>query len=157
MKDQDFNPELDLVLEREVAVSPELLFEAWTVPEHVKHWFTPKPWETIDCEIDLRPGGLFKTVMRSPEGNEFPNEGCYLEIEPGRKLTFTDALGPGFRPKGEGFMTATVTFEATATGTRYRAVAKHADVENRKKHEDMGFLDGWGKALDQLVEYALKL
>ena len=49
---------------------------AWTTPEHLKKWFTPAPWTTVDCEIDLRPGGIFRTVMRSPEGQEFPNVGC---------------------------------------------------------------------------------
>ena len=53
--------QLDLVFERIVDVSPELVWAAWTTPEHLKHWFTPAPWKTIDCEIDLRPGGLFRT------------------------------------------------------------------------------------------------
>lgn len=74
------DPELDLLLERSVDVPPSLIWVAWTTPEHLKKWFTPAPWQTIDCEIDLRPGGAFRTVMRSPEGQEFPNVGCYLEI-----------------------------------------------------------------------------
>src|SRR4029077_16465362 len=83
---------LDLLLERVVDVPPELVWAAWTVPEHVKQWFTPAPWTTVDCEIDLRPGGIFRTVMRSPEGQEFPNVGCYLEIIKSRKLVWTVAL-----------------------------------------------------------------
>jgi uncharacterized protein YndB with AHSA1/START domain len=74
------DPRLDLLLERVVDVPPELVWAAWTVPEHVKKWFTPAPWTTVDCEIDLRPGGIFRFVMRSPEGQEFPNVGCYLEV-----------------------------------------------------------------------------
>lgn len=57
-------PELDLVFERTVEVAPELVWMAWTQPEHLKHWFTPAPWTTVDCEIDLRPGGIFRTTMR---------------------------------------------------------------------------------------------
>ena len=64
------DPQLDLVFERIVDVSPELVWAAWTTPEHLKHWFTSAPWKTIDCEIDLYPGGLFHTVMCSPEGQE---------------------------------------------------------------------------------------
>lgn len=71
------DPRLDLVIERIVDVPPELVWKAWTSPEHLKPWFTPVPWKTVDCEIDLRPGGMFRTVMRSPEGQEFPNVGCY--------------------------------------------------------------------------------
>jgi uncharacterized protein YndB with AHSA1/START domain len=56
------DPRLDLVLERVVDVAPELVWAAWTVPAHVKKWFTPAPWKTVDCEIDLRPGGIFRTL-----------------------------------------------------------------------------------------------
>ncbi len=64
------NPRLDLLLERVVDVPPDLVWAAWTVPEHVKKWFTPAPWRTIDCEIDLRSGGIFRIVMRGPEGSK---------------------------------------------------------------------------------------
>ncbi|MEX2445944.1 MAG: SRPBCC family protein [Dehalococcoidia bacterium] len=154
---QQINPALDLVLEREVEVPPEKLWAAWTQPEHVKHWFTPAPWQTVDCEIDLRPGGQFHTVMRSPEGEEFPNDGCYLEVVPNERLVFTDALLPGYRPATEPFFTAVVLFEPTATGTKYTAIAIHRDEAGRAQHEEMGFLEGWGTALDQLVAYAQTL
>ncbi len=154
----EVNPKLDLVLERVVAVRPELVWKAWTQPEHLKKWFTPKPWETIDCKIDLRPGGIFSTTMRSPEGQVMPEDpGCYLEVVENQKLVFTDALGPGYRPKGGAFMTAIILMEPEGSGTRYIAIAKHADPESRKKHEEMGFYSGWGTALDQLVALAPSL
>jgi uncharacterized protein YndB with AHSA1/START domain len=151
------NPATDLVLERVVDVPPELVWEAWTRPEHIAHWFTPAPWKTIACEIDLRPGGRFDTTMRSPEGQDFPNSGCFLEIIPGKKLVFTDTLLPGFRPAANPFMTAIVEIIPEGKGTRYRATALHKDEETRKKHEEMGFHDGWGKALDQLVIFVKTL
>jgi len=91
--------------------------------------------------------------MRSPEGQEFPNLGCYIEIVPGEKLVWTDALLPGFRPSEKPFFTAVVTIEPHEKGTRYQAVAIHRDEAGRKSHEEMGFHDGWGKVLDQLVAY----
>jgi uncharacterized protein YndB with AHSA1/START domain len=148
-----FNPELDLVLEREVDVPRELVWAAWTQPEQVKVWFTPRPWTVSHCEIDLRPGGRFNTTMCSPEGQEFPNAGCYLEVVPNERLVFTDALTTGFRPSGKPFMTAVVTLEARGSATFYRAHVMHADEAARKQHEEMGFLTGWGKALDQLVAH----
>lgn len=124
-------------------------------------WFCPLPWNTIDCEIDLRAGGIFRTVMRSPEGQLFPNTGCYLEVVPNERLTWTNALLPGYRPnvldttcgdeQAQFFFTATVAFASHRSGTRYTATVIHADEEGRKKHADMGFHEGWGKALDQLV------
>ncbi len=147
------NPELDLVLERDIDVPVELVWEAWTTPEHFKHWFCPKPWTVSHCEMDLRPGGVFNTTMRSPEGQEFPNEGSVLAVEPLRHLVFTDALLAGFRPAPKPFFVGVLSLEKIAKGTRYTAMAIHGDAETRKKHEEMGFHHGWATALDQLVEH----
>jgi uncharacterized protein YndB with AHSA1/START domain len=150
---------LDLLLERIVDVPRELVWRAWTTPEHVKKWFTPAPWTTVDCEIDLRPGGIFRTVMRSPEGQTFPNIGCYLEIVENERLIWTNAVAPGYRPNespaacpGESFyFTAVISLEPHGNGTKYSALVMHADAGSCKRHEDMGFRDGWGAALDQLI------
>jgi uncharacterized protein YndB with AHSA1/START domain len=148
------DPKLDLVLDRVIDVPRELVWTAWTQPEHVMKWFTPAPWTVTDCEIDLRPGGIFRTVMRSPEGEEFPNVGCFLEVVRNERLVWTDALLPGYRPSENPFFTAIVTMEPRGKGTHYTAIAIHRDESGRKKHEEMGFHDGWGKALDQLVAHA---
>jgi uncharacterized protein YndB with AHSA1/START domain len=151
------DPKFDLVLERIVDVPPHLVWAAWTTPEYVKKWFTPAPWQTIDCEIDLRPGGIFRTVMRSPEGQEFPNIGCYLEVLENKKLVWTAALKPGYRPQnasGAVVFTAVILLEPHGGGTKYTAIVIHGDEEGAKKHADIGFYDGWGKALDQLVALA---
>ncbi|HTI69227.1 MAG TPA: SRPBCC family protein [Candidatus Limnocylindria bacterium] len=151
------DPRLDLVLERIVDVPPELVWAAWTTPVHLKKWFTPAPWVTVDCEIDLRPGGIFRTVMRGPEGQEHHVAGCYLEVVKNERLVWTDALAPGYRPSEKPFFTAIIKFEPHGTGTKYTAIAIHKDEETRKNHEQMGFHDGWGKALDQLVAFARTL
>jgi uncharacterized protein YndB with AHSA1/START domain len=153
------DPGLDLVLERTIDVPPRLVWSAWTQPENLKKWFTPAPWQTIDCEIDLRPGGIFRTVMRGPEGQQMENSGCWLEIVEHRKLVWTGALGPGYRPRatppGSFLMTAILTFEPHGSnGTKYTALVVHADEVARRQHEQMGFHAGWGKALDQLVALA---
>jgi uncharacterized protein YndB with AHSA1/START domain len=148
-----FNPETDLKLERILDVPPELVWKAWTTPEHLQQWFVPKPWTITHCEIDLRVGGVFATTMRSPEGQEFPNPGgCYLEIIENRKLVFTDALQPGFRPAATPFFTAILELEPHGTGTKYTAYALHRDTEGREKHEQMGFHEGWGMVAGQMVE-----
>lgn len=147
------DPRLDLVLERVIDVPRDLVWAAWTQPEHVPHWFAPRPWTTTECEIDLRPGGIFRTVMRSPEGKDFPGVGCFLEVVPNERLVWTDALLPGYRPAENPFFTAILTLEARGKGTRYTATAIHRDEATRKRHEEMGFHQGWGQVLGQLVEY----
>jgi uncharacterized protein YndB with AHSA1/START domain len=147
------NPKLDLVLERTLDVPRELVWTAWTTPKHIREWFVPKPWTITDCEIDLRPGGVFRSVMRSPEGQEFPNIGCYLEIVPNERLIWTDALLPGYRPAENPFFTAILSLESQGSGTRYTAIALHRDEDGRKKHEEMGFQEGWGTVVNQMVDY----
>lgn len=152
------NPELDLVLERIIDVRPSLVWLAWTRPEHLVHWFTPAPWKTVACEIDLRPGGRFHTVMQSPEGEDHRNDGAYLEVVPEKRLVWTNAVVEGFRPNPErddlGFrFTAHVLIEPAGKGTKYTAVVMHAEPAAKKKHEAMGFFEGWGAACDQLVAH----
>lgn len=147
------NPKFDLMLERDIDVPVELVWEAWTTPVHLKEWFCPKPWSVTECQIDLRPGGVFNTTMRSPEGQEFPNDGSVLAVEHLRHLVITDALLAGFRPAPKPFFVGILSLEKIAKGTRYTAMAIHGDEETRKKHEEMGFHHGWAVALDQLVEH----
>ncbi len=152
------NPELDLVFERRTELPPEAIWSAWTQPELLMPWFCPRPWSVSDCEIDLRPGGLFRTVMRSPEGQAFPNIGSYLEVVPNRRLVWTNALAPGFRPVSRESIadffpfTGIITLTPDGSGTRYHARVLHGTIDDRDKHAAMGFEEGWGKAFDQLVE-----
>jgi uncharacterized protein YndB with AHSA1/START domain len=150
-----FDPDLDLRFERVVDVAKEAVWKAWTDPRHIVRWFTPAPWKTIDCAIDLHPGGRFYTVMQSPEGDAFPNEACYLDVLEHRRLVWTDALSRGFRPavvpSGGFTMTAVIELSDHEGGTLYRATALHENKSAREQHAAMGFESGWGKALDQLV------
>jgi uncharacterized protein YndB with AHSA1/START domain len=147
------DPARDLVLERQVKVPAEALWRGWTDPALLKLWFCPLPWRVTEAEIDLRPGGAFRTVMEGPNGERQAEEaGCYLEIQPFRRLVWTDSLGPGFRPRTNGFLTAFIGFEPLAGGgTGYRVIVKHETEEARRRHADMGFEQGWGTAFDQLV------
>ena len=145
---------LDLVLERELDITPEQVFKGYTNPELLRQWFCPKPWSVAEAKIDLKPGGQFLTIMQSPEGDKFPNEGCFLEIIPNKKLVWTNLLLSEFRPAPaiDLMVTCTILLEACNGKTFYKAIASHRNEEERKKHEAMGFQQGWGMAADQLVQ-----
>ena len=152
------DPARDLVLDREIDVPAAALWACWTRPALLERWFCPLPWRATEFVVELRPGGRFASVFRGPAGESVPNAGCFLDILPERRLAWTDAMTEGFRPAAAPFMTGIVTFDTIAGGgTRYRAVALHADAQARARHEAMGFHEGWGKATDQLAALARTL
>jgi uncharacterized protein YndB with AHSA1/START domain len=148
------DPKLDLMVERVVRVSPERAWAAWTEPEHLRQWYAPEPGVISQCEIDLRPGGVFRFVPRQPDGTENPFTCCYLEVVPYHRLVWTDALLPGYRPAPNGFFTGVMTLERKGDATLCRAAALHRNEAERDHHAEMGFYDGWGTVLDQLCAYA---
>ena len=155
----------DLIVERTLDAPRALVWKAWTTPEHLRKWWAPKPYETPECEMDLRPGGIFYTRMTGPDGFDFRGTGCFLEVVEGEKVTWTSALGAGYRPNdlgpsvcGNFPFTATVTLEDAGDGkTLYRAVAMHANQADREAHEKMGFNEGWGTVAGQLGAVAAGL
>lgn len=146
----------DLVLVRDTYVPRAILWKGWTQSKYLVRWFTPTPWVTTEAQIDLRPGGAFRTVMRGPEGQGHDSTGCILDVVANERLVWTSALGAGFRPQASYSMpfTAVLTFADHAGGTRYTARAMHGNAEDTAKHAAMGFEVGWGKAFDQLVALA---
>ncbi|WP_343714671.1 SRPBCC family protein [Inquilinus sp.] len=147
----------ELVLTRLIDAPREKLFRAWTEPELMKQWFTPRPWTTPVIEVDLRPGGANLIVMRGPDGTEFPNRGVYLEIVKNERLVFTDAYTKAWEPAEKPFFTGIITFEDEGGKTRYTARAVHWTVADREAHEKMGFHEGWGICADQLAELVAKI
>lgn len=150
------DPDLDLELLRDVPVSPQTVFEAWTDPDSVMQWFAPRPYSVSHCEIDLRVGGGFRTVMNDPDGNAFADgTSCYLQIIPNERLVWTSALTTDYRPQSDPMpFTAILEFADNGSGgCTYRAIAIHQNPADAKQHAEMGFHDGWGTVVDQLVEH----
>jgi uncharacterized protein YndB with AHSA1/START domain len=147
----------ELVLTRLIDAPPETVYRAWTEPALLKQWFAPLPYTTPSAELDVRPGGANRIVMRSPDGADMPCDGVYLEVVPGRRLVLTDAYTRAWEPSPKPFMTLIVTFEDEGGKTRYTARVRHWTVEDRETHEKMGFHEGWGQCADQLAALLAKL
>ena len=160
MKHFTINPTLDLVLERFIDAPRRLVWEALTKPEHLKEWYMPKAWGAVsDCELDVRPGGMFSIDITTSEGQEFPNLGCFLEVVPMERLTWTSMLFPGYRPAvfDDIPITAIVTLETVGTGTRYVFTALHRDEADFEKNKASGWKQGTEIALDQLVAHVTSM
>jgi uncharacterized protein YndB with AHSA1/START domain len=147
----------ELTLSRLIAAPRAIVWRCWAEPELIKQWFTPRPWTTPVVTLDLRAGGASYMLFRGPEGQEHPNRGVYLEVVPEERLVFTDAYVEAWVPSAEPFITAIITLSDEDGGTRYEACVRHWSEEAMKRHESMGFHEGWGKAADQLAAVAKSL
>jgi uncharacterized protein YndB with AHSA1/START domain len=147
----------ELTLERVINASPEKLYRAWTEPDLLKQWFCPKPWSVSSAQLDVRPGGSSLVVMRSPEGEDYPNYGVYLDVVKNERLVFTDAFVKAWVPSEKAFIVVTITFEPLGSKTKYFARVQHWNVPDREAHEGRGFHVGWAKATDQLEELVASL
>ena len=150
-------PPLELSVTRLLDAPRPKLYRCWTEPDLLKQWFTPRPWTTPVVEVDVRPGGSSYFLFRGPEGEEFPNRGVYLDVQPNERLVFTDAYTEAWTPSAKPFMTGIISFSDEAGKTRYTARALHWTEEDKAQHEAMGFHEGWGKATDQLEALARTL
>ena len=141
----------ELSVTRYIAAPPPKVWRAFT--ERLEDWWCPKPWTSKIIEFDLRPGGRSCIEMRGPEGEVHAEEGVILEVIPERKVVFTDAFAKGWIPK-KSFILGIFSFEPEGEGTRYRGTARHWDEAAMKRHQEMGFEQGWSAVADQLAEVA---
>jgi uncharacterized protein YndB with AHSA1/START domain len=147
----------ELVLTRLIDAPREKLFRCWTEPELLKQWFAPLPYTITHAELDVRSGGSNYIVMRSPEGQDMPLRGVYLEVVPNERVVFTDAYTRPWEPSDKPFFTGIITFEDEGGKTRYTARALHWTDEDCEAHEKMGFHEGWGQCADQMAALAKTL
>jgi uncharacterized glyoxalase superfamily protein PhnB/uncharacterized protein YndB with AHSA1/START domain len=140
-----------LTLERTLAAPRAAVWRCWTEPELLKQWFCPKPWTVPEADFDVRAGGRMNTVMAGPNGERMENKGMWLEVEPMRRLVFTDAFSEGFVPAAESFMTGVVVLQDAPGGhTHFKWSARHANAKSMAQHLEMGWDLGWNAATDQL-------
>jgi uncharacterized protein YndB with AHSA1/START domain len=148
---QDFT----LEIERVIDAPREVVWRCWTRPELLKQWYCPAPWKVTNAEIDLKPGGRMNCVMEGPDGERHDLTGMLLEVVPLERLTFTDGYSEGFIPRANPFMTGYVRLaDHGDRGTRMVWGARHTSAEDKQKHLDMGFEQGWSAAAGQLDDLA---
>jgi uncharacterized protein YndB with AHSA1/START domain len=150
------NPQLDFVLERSIDAPKHLVWAALTKPEHLKEWYMPKTWGRVArAEMDVRPGGIFSIDIAGPDGKDFPNLGCFLDVIPMERLVWTSMLFPGYRPAvfDDIPITAIVTMETVGSGTRYVFTALHRDEADFQKNKESGWQQGTEIAVDQFVAH----
>lgn len=139
----------ELRLERLIAAPPERVFALWTEPALLVKWWGPDGYDVPASALDVRPGGNWRTTMRSPEGKRVTVSGAYRAIEPPSRLVFTWAWEDEKGMRGHE-TEVTVTFAAAPGGTRLVLVQK--EFESKDSRDRHG--QGWSSSLDCLVRAA---
>jgi uncharacterized protein YndB with AHSA1/START domain len=137
---------------RFIKASPE---KVWAVMvNHMEEWWCPRPWRAEVDRLDRHAGGVSNITMYGPDGEVHPHPGLVLAWDEGRRFAFTDAIIGDLMPAGP-FMIGVWEIAAEdvdgVRGTRYTATSRHWDEDTAKRHEEMGFAEGWGTCADQLV------
>lgn len=147
----------DLYINRIIRAPREVIWNAWTDPRSFEQWWIPAPMVLRVVDMDLTAGGAFRTDM-SEDGVSFTThlDACFLAVEPMQRLVFTTMLRGGWRPADNPFlhMTAIITLSDHPDGVDYAARVLHSTDDERDKHVEMGFHDGWGTVIDQLKALA---
>ncbi len=142
----------ELTITRIFDAPRSLVFKMWTDPKHVAQWWGPKGFTNPVCELDVRPGGALRIVMRAPDGVDYPMTGVFREIVEPERLVFTNvAVDKEGNPLLEGL--TTVTFAEHGGKTKLtlqtRAVALVAAAARMLE----GMEAGWTQSLERLAEY----
>ena len=155
----------EFVIARDFPVARELMWQVWTDPAHMQHWWGPKGFKVFHNEMDVRPGGTYHYGIRSPEGLEIWGKFFYRELAAPEYLTFvtcfSDADGNITRhplsPTWPLHMLTTITFEPTENGTRVKIRWKPLDATDEERQTFEAAYDsmnnGWGGTFEQLRTY----
>ncbi len=137
---------LSLALSRRFKAPRERVFRALTEPDQLVKWWGPQGFTVPEVALDVRPGGGWRTTMRSPEGNDHIVSGVYRDIVPPSRLVFTWGWETD-GPRGHESVVTIELFE-TADGTRLDLHQQvFESIESRDRHQH-----GWGGCFDCLAE-----
>ena len=137
-----------LTLTRTFNAPIKLVWEAWTKPEHIAHWWGPKGMEVKIIEHNFEVGGQWRYSMTMPNGAEFITEGVYSLIEELKRIHSS----ADFRPMTEGVELQSI-FEEAGDKTNFTFHVIHETEEYCKQQEEKGFYKGWGSVFDNLQDY----
>ena len=142
-----------IVITREFDAPRRLVFAAWTQPEHVRHWYGPSYLSFTVCEIDLRPGGRWRYVLRSPDGAEHGFGGEYREIAPPERLVYTE----GYEAMPGHDYLVTLTFDERDGKTTLISRGVYQSFADREGHVGSGMEGGMRETLDRLDQHLVAM
>jgi len=139
----------EIVITRVFDAPRELVFDAWTDPQHIGTWWGPNGFTTTTYQIDVRPGGVWRFVMHGPDGVDYQNKIVYLEIVKPERLVYDHG-----DEADAGHFRVTVTFAEQGGKTKLtmRSVFKSA-AERDEVVTKYHAIEGGNQTLDRLAEH----
>src|SRR5689334_22051414 len=138
------------IVESRVFDAPrELVWQMFTDPKHIIHWWGPNAFTNTIYEMEVKPGGVWRFVMHGPDGTDYQNKNIFTRVEKPHVLAFEHVSGPHF------FCTVTLDDEGVKTRLNFRMVFTTAEERDRTVRE-FGAVEGLKQTLGRLGE-TLKL
>jgi uncharacterized protein YndB with AHSA1/START domain len=136
----------EIATERVFDAPRELVWDAFTKPEHVAQWFGPRGFTNTIHAMDVRPGGRWTFIMHGPDGIDYNNEIDYIEVVRPERLVYVHGPVPRFD------VTVTFVEEGRRTRLTMRSVFESAAVRQQVVDE-RGAIEGMHQTLDRLAEF----
>ena len=140
----------EIVVSRLLNAPKELVWEMWTNPEHIKHWWGPNGFTNTILKMDVRPGGEWELIMHGPNGMDFPNKHIYTEVVKYEKLVHVHGSDPKFE--------LTAIFTAQGNKTLVTVTSRFETPEMLQKAvKEFGADEGLKQNIDRLVTYITEI
>lgn len=141
-----------IVMTRIYEAPRDLVWEAMTEARHVAQWWGGPGFSNPVCEMDVRPGGLWRHVMRFPDGHELNMNFVFVEVDPPKRLAWRE-VGHAQLKGGRPSCQITVTLEDMGERTGWKMVARFDSISERDTALSMGFIGPIAASNDRLVDY----
>jgi uncharacterized protein YndB with AHSA1/START domain len=143
------SPDREIVVSRVVNAPREIVWEAWTNPEHIACWWGPDGFRTTIETMEVRPGGVWAHIMHGPDGVDYPSKSVFKDVVKPERISFSHGVGKS--GNAEVHFEATWTFEALGerTNVTIRMVFPSAQARDRVVRE-YGAVDGARQTLIRL-------
>jgi len=126
-----------IVTTRVLDAPRQLVFRAWTEPDHLARWWGPKGFTNTFQEFDMRPGGIWRFVMHGPDGVDYKNKSVFVEVVKPERIVFQHVSGHQFQVTttfaeqgGKTGLTFEMLFETAAECAKVKVFAVEANEQN---------------------------
>ncbi|MDB5309464.1 MAG: hypothetical protein JWO38_3666 [Gemmataceae bacterium] len=145
----------EIVITRVIDAPRDLVFSAWTDPEHVSRWWGPRGFTTTTSRMDVSPGGVWRFVMHGPDGRDYQNKIVFSEVVKPERLVYAHGGDDEGEPVN---FHVTVTFEDQAGKTKLTMRSLFPSAEERDRVvREYGAVEGGNQTLARLAEHLTKM